>query len=43
MTDLFEKSIHTLELPRVLALLAAEAVTDEGKERCAILRPSKDP
>ncbi len=39
MTDLFEKSIHTLELPRVLELLAAEAVTQEGKERCLALRP----
>ena len=35
MNDLFEKSIHTLELPRVLALLANQTVTDEGKERCA--------
>ena len=42
MTDLFEKSIHTLELPRVLELLAAEAVTEEGKERCLALRPSAD-
>ena len=33
MTDLFEKSIETLELPRVLDLLADQAVTQEGKER----------
>ena len=39
MTDLFEKSIHTLELPRVLAMLAEEAATEEGKEICAALRP----
>ena len=40
MTPLFEKSIETLELPRVLALLAAEAATGEGKERCLALRPA---
>ena len=34
MNELFEKSIHTLELPRVLAMLADEAVTEEGKENC---------
>ncbi len=39
MTPLFEKSIETLELPRVLALLASEAVTEEGKERCLALQP----
>ena len=39
MTQLFEKSIETLELPRVLALLADEAATEEGKERCLALRP----
>ena len=32
MNELFEKSIHTLELPRVLAMLAEEAATEEGKE-----------
>ena len=41
-TDLFEKSIHTLELPRVLAMLAHEARTEEGKERCLALRPMTD-
>ena len=40
MTELFEKSIHTLELPRVLDLLAEEAVTEEGKERCRTALPS---
>ena len=43
MTDLFEKSIQTLELPRVLELLAAQAVTEEGKDRCRALRPFTDP
>ena len=42
MTDLFEKSIQTLELPRVLGLLADQAVTEEGKERCRALRPLTD-
>lgn len=42
MTELFEKSIRTLELPRVLELLAAEAVTDEGKQRALALRPQTD-
>ena len=40
MTQLFEKSIHTLELPRVLDLLAEEAATEEGKERCRTALPS---
>ncbi len=43
MTDLFEKSIQTLELPRVLERLAEQAVTEEGKERCLALRPMTDP
>ena len=43
MTDLFEKSIQTLELPRVLELLAAQAVTEEGKRRARELRPETDP
>ena len=41
--DLFEKSMNTLELPRVLELLAAQAVTEEGKERARRLRPETDP
>lgn len=43
MTELFEKSIQTLELPRVLTLLAEQAVTEEGKERANRLRPIYDP
>ncbi|MEG2097452.1 MAG: endonuclease MutS2 [Pseudoflavonifractor sp.] len=42
MTDLFEKSIRTLELPRVLELLAEAAVTEEGKARALALRPMTD-
>ncbi len=42
MTERFEKSIRTLELPKVLELLAAQAVTQEGKERCLALRPLTD-
>ena len=43
MTDLCEKSMETLELPRVLSLLADQAVTEEGKERARRLRPETDP
>ena len=43
MTDLFEKSIVTLELPRVLEQLSACAATQEGKERSLALRPMTDP
>ena len=40
MTQLFEKSIRILELPRVLELLAQEAVTEQGKQLCQAARPS---
>ncbi|MCF0123970.1 MAG: endonuclease MutS2 [Ruminiclostridium sp.] len=43
MTELFEKSIHTLELPKVLELLSTLAVTEEGKRRARELRPETDP
>ena len=43
MTDLFEISIRTLELPAVLALLAQKAVSDAAKERCLKLFPATDP
>jgi len=43
MSELFEKSIRTLELPKVLELLSAQAVTQEGKDRCMAVRPSADP
>ncbi len=42
MTDLFEKSMRTLELPRMLQLLSEQAVTDEGKARALALRPSEE-
>ncbi len=42
MSELFEKSIRTLELPRVLELLAQQACTEEGKQRCLDLRPMTD-
>lgn len=35
----FEKSMEILELPKVLELLAREAVTEEGKEKAMALRP----
>lgn len=40
--DFYEKSLNTLELPAVLDMLAAEAVTEGGKEACIKLRPSPD-
>ena len=40
MTELYEKSIHTLELPRVLAMLAEEACTEEGRELCLKVEPT---
>ncbi len=40
--DFYEKSLNTLELPIVLEMLAAEAVTEGGKEACLALRPSGD-
>ena len=43
MSDLFEKSIRTLELPAVLEMLAQRAVSDEAKERCRRLRPATEP
>ena len=38
--ELYEKSINTLELPAVLAMLAEEAVSDSAKEECLKIRPS---
>ena len=40
--DFYEKSLKILELPAVLDMLAAEAVTDGGREACMKLRPSED-
>lgn len=38
--ELYEKSLNTLELPAVLALLAQEAVSQPAKDRALALRPS---
>ena len=44
MSDLFDKSIRTLELPRVLELLAEQAVSAEAKAaRPCALRPETEP
>ncbi|MCD8376808.1 MAG: endonuclease MutS2 [Oscillospiraceae bacterium] len=43
MGDLAEKSMVTLELPRVLERLSQQAATQEGRARCLELRPSADP
>ena len=40
--DFYEKSLNILELPAVLDMLAAEAVTEGGREACLKLRPSAD-
>ena len=40
--NLNEKSLNTLELNRVLSLLADAAVSEEAKERALALRPERD-
>ena len=42
MSEMFEKSIRTLELPAVLEMLSHKAVSDAAKERCLCLVPSTD-
>ena len=42
MSEMFEKSIRTLELPVVLEMLSHKAVSDAAKERCLRLAPSTD-
>ena len=42
MSELFEKSIRTLELPRVLELLSQQAISPEAKERSLRLRPETE-
>ena len=42
MNDLFEKSIYTLELPRVLKLLAGEAVTEIVTEADIVIYGKKN-
>ena len=43
MSELFEKSMRTLELPRVLAMLAEQAVSDEAKRRALALTRETEP
>ena len=43
MSELFDKSIRTLELPRVLALLSDQAVSAEARERALRVRPETEP
>ncbi len=42
MSELFEKSMRTLELPRVLQMLCEQAVSGEAKERCLHLQPQTE-
>lgn len=42
MSELFDKSIHTLELPRVLQLLSEQAVSPEAKELALAVWPETD-
>ena len=42
MSELFDKSIRTLELPRVLQMLSDQAVSAEAKERALRLRPETE-
>ena len=43
MSDLFDKSLRTLELPRVLELLSEQAVSTEAKQRALRVRPETEP
>ena len=43
MSDLFDKSLRTLELPRVLELLSEQAVSAEAKRRALRIRPETEP
>ena len=43
MSELFDKSIRTLELPRVLQLLSDQAVSAEAKARALRVRPETEP
>ena len=42
MSELYDKSIRTLELPAVLEVLAQKAVSEAACERCRKLYPSSD-
>ena len=43
MSELFDKSLRTLELPRVLELLSEQAVSTEAKQRALRVRPETEP
>ena len=43
MSELFDKSLRTLELPRVLELLSEQAVSAEAKQRALRIRPETEP
>jgi len=43
MSELFEKSLRTLALPRVLQLLSDQAVSAEAKERALRVSPETEP
>ena len=42
MNELYEKSLHKLELDKVLALLADQACSPAGKEQCLKIEPLTD-
>ncbi len=42
MSELFEKSIRTLELPAVLEMLSAKAVSEAAREKCRHIMPATD-
>lgn len=42
MLELYERSVHKLELDQVLAMLADCAGSDEGKKACVQLKPESD-
>ena len=42
MSELYDKSIRTLELPAVLEVLAQKAVSEAAREHCRKLYPSSD-
>ena len=42
MNELYEKSLHTLELDRVLSMLSELCVTEEGKEIAGGLQPTSE-
>ena len=43
MSELFEKSIRTLELPAVLEMLSAKAVSEAAREKSRHIMPATMP